>query len=99
MGTTHFTGLNVRAGASHEQKGPASTGNLTISGIATDDTILAVFGHKVTATGTNTVATITEATLALSAVTISAADTITLAGTVAYSGYCFTVIYLDRDAS
>jgi len=98
MGTTHFTGLNVRAGTYHAEDGPASTGALSIVGIEVGDTILNIFGFKITATGTNTVATMSGVTLAASVGTVTA-NTVTLAGTTAYSGYGFIVLYLDVNAT
>ena len=101
MGTTHFSGLSVRAGSrSWRNDAPASTGDLTITGLATGDTLLAAIGMRARARGTtHELATITMVSIAPSAMTISAANTVKLKGTAAYSRYAFTVLYLDADAT
>lgn len=93
MGTTHFSGLNVKAGIYAAADGPKSTAGFSISGISTSDTLLSVFGFKSGSSGT-----LTEVNIASSAVSISAAHTVTLSGTTAYSGYALIVLYLDADA-
>ena len=94
MGTTHFSGLNLKAAISAAADGPASTGAMSIVGIATDDTLLALTAFK-----SGTSGTLTGANIAVSAASISAANTVTLAGTAAYSGYAIQVLYLDKDAT
>jgi len=97
MGTTHFTGLNtVLYRVSATPDGPASTGTFSVVGLATDDIILNVAGANFASA---VASSITAVNLASTAYTISAANTVTLSGTTAYSGYQFDVLYLDRDKS
>ena len=100
MGTTHFTGLNLKlAHIKAQLTCPTSTETLTITGLAVDDKILGISGLKIT---TAKCTSIVAVVLTTGSYSITAANVITLGSPGSpganYSGYCFTVIYLDRDA-
>ncbi|MHA2068236.1 MAG: hypothetical protein ACXABY_28070, partial [Candidatus Thorarchaeota archaeon] len=92
---THLSGFNaVLFKVAAAPDGPASTGNLTVTGLATGDTILNVAGAIYASAAANSITTVN---LASTAYSISAAATVVLKGTTAYSGYAFDVLYLDAD--
>ncbi len=94
MGTTNFTGLNLKFAVIVE----GAAGDHTVTGIATDDTLVAVVGSTVVLTdGTPNTIAFTAADLT-SEFSISAADTINNdAGTALTDGMAI-VVYLDKDA-
>jgi hypothetical protein len=95
MATTHFSGINlVLYKVSAEPDAPASTGTMSIVGLAVDDTIVSVAGANYASA---VASSITAVNLASTAYTISAANTLKLSGTTAYSGYAFDVLYLDKE--
>ena len=95
MSTTHFTGLNLKCTAIPE----GAAGNHTVTGISTDDTLLAVVGWKPTLSeGTpNTIAV--AAVNLTSEFTITAADTINNTGGTALTDTFALVVWLDLDAA
>jgi hypothetical protein len=94
MGTTHFSGLNLKFTAIPE----GAAGNHTVTGISTDDSIVAVLGWKPTLSeGTpNTIAV--AAVNLTSEFTITAANTINNTGGTALTDTWALVVWLDADA-
>lgn len=97
MATTHLSGpLNlVLYGCTASPTAPASTGTMSVVGLATDDVIVSVVGKNYASAVASSILTVN---LASTAYTISAANTLKLDGTTAYSGYQFDVLYHDQDA-
>jgi hypothetical protein len=95
MGTTHFSGLNIKLTAIPE----GNAGNHTVTGIATDDVLLAVVAIKLTLSeGTpNTVAV--SALNLTSGFSITGANTINNTGGTALTDAGGLVLWLDTDAS
>lgn len=95
MGTTHFSGLNIKVTAIAE----GAAGNHTVTGITTDDVLLAVVGHKLAlAEGTPNTITVTALNLT-SEFTITAANTINNTGGTSLADGFVLVVWLDKDAS
>ena len=95
MGTTHFSGLNLKISPLTE----GVAGNFTVTGIATDDTLLAVVGWGVVlSAGTPNTIAITKFDLS-SEFTISAANTINNTGGTTLADKFMMAIWLDKDAS
>ncbi len=93
MGTTHFSGINLKVTAIPE----GAAGNHTVTGITTDDTILAVIGHKIAlGEGTPNTITITAVNLT-SEFTITAADTVNNTGGTSLADSLVLVIWYDKD--
>jgi hypothetical protein len=90
MGTTHFSGLNVKHFKTYAAGAPTSLGTVTVTGIATDDVILDLNVQKAATA-------YTTARLTTTAYTISAANTVKMKGTTSYSGYVIDVLWLDMD--
>ncbi|MBN2148712.1 MAG: hypothetical protein JW726_15095 [Anaerolineales bacterium] len=95
MATTHYSGLNLKLTAIPE----GAAGNHTVTGIATDDLLLAVVALKLALTEG------TPNTLAFSALnlttefTITAADTINNTAGTALTDAGGLVLWLDMDAA
>jgi hypothetical protein len=68
---------------------------MSVVGLATDDVIVSVVGKNYASAVASSILTVN---LASTAYTISAANTVKLSGTTAYSGYQFDVLYHDQDA-
>ncbi len=95
MGTTHFSGLNLKVTAIPE----GAAGNHTVTGITTDDVLIAVIGHKMALNeAAPPTMTITAVNLT-SEFTISAADTIENGGHTSLADTWVLVFWLDVDAS
>ncbi len=95
MTTSHFSGLNLKVTALSE----GIAGNFTVSGITSDDLIVAVVGVRLTLTEG------TPNTVACAAVNVTPEFSITAANTINNSGgtsladtvaFC---IWLDKDAA
>ncbi len=95
MGTSHFSGLNIKVSAIAE----GAAGAHTVTGITTDDVILAVVGHKITLSegSPNTIAV--SALNLTSEFTITATNTIDNTGGSSLADSLVLVIWLDKDAS
>jgi hypothetical protein len=95
MGTTHLSGFNLKVTAIPE----GAAGNHTVTGITTDDVLLAVIGHKITLSeGTPNTQAVAAVNLT-SEFTITATNTINnSAGTALTDTFCL-VFWLDKDAS
>lgn len=94
MGTSHFSGLNIKVTAIPE----GAAGNHTVTGITTNDVLLAVIGHKL-ALGEAAPNTITVTAVNLtSEFTITAADTINNGGGTSLADTMAFAIWLDVDA-
>jgi len=93
MGTTHFSGLNLKASALTE----GAAGDFTVTGISTEDKILAVIGWGVVLgeASPNTIA-ITSVDLT-SEFSISATDTINNGGGTTLADKLMVCIWLDKD--
>ncbi len=95
MSTTHFSGLNLKMTAITE----GAAGNHTVAGIATEDTLLAVVGCKLT------LSEATPNTIAFSAANLTSEFTITAANTINNTGgtnltdSAFFCLWLDKDAA
>ncbi len=95
MGTTHLSGLNIKVTAIPE----GAAGAHTVTGITTDDVLLAVVGHKITLSeGTPNTQAVAAVNLT-SEFTISAANTIDNTGGTSLADTSAFVIWLDVDAS
>ena len=95
MGTTHLSGLNLKITAIPE----GAAGNHTVTGITTDDSIIAVIGHKITLSeGTPNTQAVAAVNLT-SEFTITAAETINNGGGTSLADTIAFVIWLDVDAS
>jgi hypothetical protein len=93
MGTSHFSGLNIKFTALSE----GSAGNHTVTGITTDDVLIAVIGHKITLSeGTPNTQAVAGVNLT-SEFTITAADTINNSAGTALTDTAAIVIWLDKD--
>ncbi len=95
MATTHVSGFNLKITAIPE----GSAGSHTVTGISTDDTLLAVIGHKIALSeGSPNTISVTAVNLT-SEFTISAANTINNTGGTSLADTMVLVFWLDKDAS
>ncbi len=95
MGTSHFSGLNIKMTALAE----GAAGNFTVTGIKTEDTLLAVVGCKLALSeGTPNTVAITAANLT-SEFTITADNTINNSGGTSLADTAAFCLWLDKDAS
>lgn len=95
MGTTHFSGLNIKLGAI----GEGSAGGFTLPGIKTEDVLLSVFAVTLVL-GEATPNTIAFTTTDLTAeFTITADNSIDNTGGTDLTDMFAFVLWLDKDAS
>jgi len=95
MGTTHVSGLNLKFTTIPE----GAAGNHTVTGISTDDVLIAVVGWKITLSeGTPNTQAVAAVNLT-SEFTITAANTINNTGGTALTDSSCLVVWLDLDAS
>lgn len=90
MGNTHFSGINFKT----RVISGGVAGNLTVTGIAVGDTLVAVSGLSLTEGAPNTI----NPQNLTSEFSITAANTINNAGGTNTTGMCLFVFYLDADA-
>lgn len=88
MGITHFSGIGLKVAVATG----GAAGNITVTGISTDDQLLAVI--EFAGAGTD-VTNLTDRTAEFS---ITAANTINNTGGTATTGDKLLVFYLDADA-